>query len=56
MLRPKNQPLPGMEQKGHPELYELGLQYAAFRDDRMATLKKEVEIKGQIIPRCRSTA
>ena len=36
--------LPGVE-GGIPELDQLGYEYAALRDSRMETLKKEVELK-----------
>lgn len=41
--------LPGVPAKHHPELVELADLYVEKRDERMGVLKKEVELKNQLI-------
>jgi hypothetical protein len=46
--RPKEQRLPGTD-GGIPELETLSYEYAAIRDQRMALLKQEVDLKTKIL-------
>ena len=41
--------LPGMEDTKITEIEDLALQYAEVRDSRIAALKGEVELKGQLL-------
>ena len=41
--------LPGMEDKKDPKLHNAAVRYAKLRDDRMQTLKLEVEAKQTLI-------
>jgi hypothetical protein len=50
MGRPKNQPLPGLEDPGRIEdLHAKALEYAAQRDARMVETKLEVTLKGELL-------
>jgi hypothetical protein len=46
--RPKEQRLPGTD-GGIPELETLSYEYAAIRDQRMALLKQEVDLKTKLL-------
>ncbi len=47
--KPKQESLPGMEDRKLSELHKLAGEYADARDERMEILKQEVELKGQLL-------
>ena len=47
--KPKQQDLPGMEERKIPELHRAAEQYAATRDERMELLKTEVAEKEELL-------
>jgi hypothetical protein len=46
---PRQQPLPGMVERKIQKIYELAMDYADLRDQRMALGAKEIEKKGQLL-------
>jgi hypothetical protein len=47
--RPKEQSLPGMEDREIEELQNLAIEYAEKRDERMALLKEETDLKTDLL-------
>jgi hypothetical protein len=46
---PRQQPLPGMVERKIQKIYELAMDYADLRDQRMAIGAQEIEKKGQLL-------
>lgn len=49
MPRPKAVPLPGMEERGIPEIHAAALNYVEIRDERMELTEKEVTLKANLL-------